>query len=99
MYQKQPILRIGQSIPLTKAEVSMELQQIIGEKYCFQHRIVILEDSSDALTVALSVKSFPCIDEIQKLMPKGKKLHITILDQDDIQSLFVRLYDRVNRDR
>jgi hypothetical protein len=73
--------------------VSWDLQNLIGEKYCFEHKIVILENSDDALTVALPGKSFPCIDEIRKLMPNGKKLNVNILDPDDMQSLFVKLYD------
>jgi hypothetical protein len=92
MIQKLSIVHISEKIP-PSVKISWDLQNVIGEKYCFTHKIIVLEDSENELTVALSGNSFPCIDELRKMMPNSKKININILAPDEIQSLFVKLYD------
>lgn len=91
--QELSIVRNAEIISLSKVKVSWDLQNVIGEKYCFVHKIVVLEDSENELTIALSGNSFPCVDELRKLIPKDKKINVNILDPDEIRSLFVKLYD------
>jgi hypothetical protein len=91
--QELSIVHITEKIPLSKVKISWDLQNVIGEKYCFENKIVVFADSENELTVAISGNSFPCIDELRKLMPKNKKINVNILDADDIQSLFVKVYD------
>jgi hypothetical protein len=73
--------------------VSLDLQRTVGEKYCFVNRIIVLENIGNELSIALSDKNIPCIDELRKMMPAKKKINVQIFDADGIQSLFVKLYD------
>jgi hypothetical protein len=82
-----------EEISLANIIVSLDLQNAVGEKYCFENRIIVLENTVNELTVALSDKHIPCIDELRKMMPAKKKINIQIIDMDGIQSLFVKLYD------
>jgi hypothetical protein len=96
--QKNAMLDISiaqrtEEISLANIIVSLDLQKAVGEKYCFENRIIVLENTGNELTVALSDKHIPCIDELRKMMPARKKINIQITDADRIQSLFVKLYD------
>lgn len=73
--------------------VSLDLQGAVGERYCFENRIIVLENTGNELTIALSDKHICCIDELRKMMPAKKKINIQITDADRIRSLFVKLYD------
>jgi len=82
-----------EEISLANIIVSLDLQKAVGEKYCFENKIIVLDNTGCELTLALSDKHIPCIDELRKMMPAKKKINIQILDADGILSLFVKLYD------
>ena len=85
--------RSREEISPTNIIVSLDLQGAVGEKYCFENRIIVLENTGNELTIALSDKHICCIDELRKMMPAKKKINAQIFDADGIQSLFVTLYD------
>jgi len=87
------IARKTEEISPANIIVSLDLQGAVGEKYCFVNIIIVLENAVNELSIALSDKNIPCIDELRNMMPAKKKINVQIFDADLMQSLSVKLYD------
>lgn len=80
-------------ISLDRVVLYRHLQEILGEKYCTANRIIVLLDTPSELRVALPERSLPCVDEIRKILPRGKSIEPCFADEIDIEWVFMRGYD------
>jgi hypothetical protein len=80
-------------ISLQGVTIYPSLQGILGEKYCSANRIIVLEDKPSEIKVAVPERSLPCIDEIRKVLPRQKSIHLCLGDQMEIEWVFVRGYN------
>lgn len=80
-------------ISLQGVAIYPHLQAVIGEKYCSSHSIVVLEDTSSEIKVAMPEQSLPCIDDIRKVLPRQKRIELNLGDRIEIERVFIRGYD------
>ena len=77
-------------ISLCGVVLSPNRQGILGEKYCQANRIVVLDDTPNAIKVAVPEHSLACIDEIRKVLPRQKRIDLYIGNQLEIEWVFSR---------
>ncbi len=93
MNQKLSIAYISDLVPLTRNLSSSDKVNVIGEKYCNAHNMVVLEDSADQITIALAKDSLMCLDEVRKVLPREKNINAKIVEKEEILRLFRKIYD------
>jgi MshEN domain len=93
MNQSLSIAYVSNLVPLTRNLTSSDRVNVIGEKYCNAHNMVVLEDSSDQITIALAKESLLCLDELRKVLPREKKINAKIVEREQILKLFRTIYD------
>jgi hypothetical protein len=93
MNQKLSIMYVSDLLPLTRNMSSSDRLNVIGEKYCNAHNMVVLEDSPDQITIALAKESLICLDELRKVLPREKKINAKIVEKEEILRLFRKIYD------
>jgi hypothetical protein len=93
MNQKLSIAYISDLVPLTRNLSSSDRVNVIGEKYCNAHNLIVLENSTDQITIALAKESLMCLDELRKVLPREKKINAKIVEKDEILRLFRKIYD------
>jgi len=93
MNQKISIVYVSDLMPLARTLASQATADGIGEKYCAAHNLLVLENASDHITIALAEESLPCIDELRKVLPREKAINAKVVDRVEIHLLFNRIYD------
>jgi hypothetical protein len=93
MNQKLSIVYVSDLLPLTRNLSSSDRLNVIGEKYCTAHNMVVLEDLPDQITLALTKESFMCLDELRKVLPREKKINAKIVEKEEMLRLFRKIYD------
>lgn len=68
--------------------ISPALQKVIGEKYAFRHRIVVLSDDADHVKVALAEPHLEVFGYLEKAMPKGKHIMFYLAKESEIEDCF-----------
>ena len=54
------------------------------------NRIVVMEDSSTEIKVVVTEKSLHWLEDLWKVLPKGKKLTIVMGDAIEVEKIFIR---------
>lgn len=72
---------------------SAELQKTIGERYAMRHHIVVLSNTPEKLTVAISEPHLSVFDYLEKAMPKGKYISFCLARVREIEHSLDKLYD------
>jgi hypothetical protein len=67
---------------------SPALQKVIGEKYAFRHRIVVLRDEPDHVKVALAEPHLEVFGYLEKAMPKGKHIMFYLARESEVEDCF-----------
>ena len=94
MNQKISIAYVSDLVPLTRNLASPGTTvNGIGEKYCTAHNLIVLEDATDQITIALAEESLPCLDDLRKVLPKDKTINAKVVDRVEIHLLFNKIYD------
>jgi len=93
MNQTVSVAYVSNLVPLAANLPSVDREKVIGEKYCYAHNLVILEDSPDQMTIALAKESLPCLDEMRKVLPREKTINAKVVDKEEIRKLFMKIYD------
>jgi hypothetical protein len=88
MNQKLSIVYVSDLLPLTRNLSSSDRLNVIGEKYCNAHDMVVLEDS-----LALTKESLMCLDDLRKVLPREKKINAKIVEKEEMLRLFRKIYD------
>jgi predicted HAD superfamily phosphohydrolase YqeG len=68
--------------------ISPELQKVIGEKYAFRHRIVVMSNEPDHVKVALAEPHLEIFGYLEKAMPKGKHIVFYLARESEIENCF-----------
>jgi hypothetical protein len=69
------------------------LQRRIGMRYALLHRIVVLGETMDRIELAIEEASPVMMDEIRKMMPRGKAVVFYRVDPHEIEAAMKKLYD------
>ena len=93
MKQKVSIVYLTESIPLAQICMTSGMQKVIGERYCSNHKLIVLDNSEDEIKILLAKENVLCIDELMKVLPKGKRINAMLIDKDEILRIFTRIYD------
>jgi hypothetical protein len=93
MNQRISIAYVSDLVPLTRNLVAPGTADGIGDKYCTAHNMLVLENASDQITIALAKESLPCLDEIRKVLPREKTINARVVDRVEIHLLFNKIYD------
>ena len=75
-------------ISLKGHTLSPAMQKVVGEKYAFRHRIVVLSDDSDHVKVALAEPHLEIIGYLEKAMPRGKHIMFYLARESEIEDCF-----------
>lgn len=68
--------------------ISPALQKVVGEKYAFRHRIVVLSNDPDHVKVALAEPHLEVFGYLEKAMPKGKHIMFYLARESEIENCF-----------
>jgi hypothetical protein len=66
---------------------------VIGEEYCNNHNLIVLENSDDQIKIVLTIESLFCIDKLIKVLPKEKRINAMLVEKEGILKLFTKIYD------
>jgi hypothetical protein len=91
MNQQVSIVYLTEMIPLAQICLSSGMGDVIGEKYCNKHNLIVLENSSDEIKILLAEENLFCIDELMKVLPKKKRIHAMLIEKEEILKFFTRI--------
>ena len=80
-------------ISLKAFSLSSRLQKVVGEKYAEKHKIVVLENSAERVKLALAEPTVFIMDEIKRILPRGKKIEFYVANPDEVLSCLKKHYD------
>jgi len=75
---------------LRNFSLSPSLQNLIGERFSRNNRIVVVEDSSTEIKVVVTEKSLHWLTDLWKVLPKEKKITIVMGDAIEVEKIFIR---------
>ena len=75
-------------ISLKSHTLSPALQKVIGEKYAFRHRIVVISDEPDHVKVALAEPHLEILGYLEKATPRGKHIMFYLARESEIEDCF-----------
>ena len=93
MKQQVSIVYLTEKIPIAQMSMLTGMQEVIGEKYCNNHNLIVLENSDAEIKILLAKENVFCIDELSKALPKGKRINAMLVEKEEILRLFTRIYD------
>jgi hypothetical protein len=90
MKQQVSIVYLTERIPLAQSFLSSGMGDVIGEKYCKNHNLIVLENSADEIKIVLAKENLFCIDELRKVLPKEKRINAMLVEKEGILRIFTR---------
>jgi hypothetical protein len=93
MTQKVSIIDVNEKIPVAQHFISSGARNTIGEKYCVQNNLLVLDDSTDEIKIVLSKESLFCIDELCKVLPKKKRILAMLVERKELLRLLYKVND------
>jgi hypothetical protein len=93
MKQQVSITYSTEKIPFSKYCLSSGTDEVIGEKYFNNHNLIVLENSTDEMRIALAKENIYCIDELRKVLPKEKSISAVLVEKEEILRFFAEIYD------
>ena len=69
------------------------LQRSIGEKFAQKNRILVLENNSNTIKLALAEPTAQIFDEIRRVLPPWKKVEFYLASPNDIERCFKKNLD------
>jgi hypothetical protein len=89
----EPVTSSVPEINLAGHKPSLILQKRIGVKYALQHRIIVLSESAERIEMVIEGTSPVIMDEIRKMIPRGKEAVFFRADPREIEAAITKLYD------
>ena len=80
-------------ISMREFSASSSLQKAVGEKYAEQNKIVVLEDSSAKIKLAMAEPSAYIMDELQRILSTSKPVEFYLASPIEIESALKKSYD------
>jgi hypothetical protein len=93
MQQRVSIVYLTEKIPVAQGFLSSDREEVIGEKYCNKHNLIVLENSADEIKIVLAKENLFCIDELMKGLPKQKRINAMLVEKEEILMIFANIYD------
>lgn len=93
MKQQVSIVYLTEKIPMAKMSNFANMQEVIGEKYCNNNQLIVLENSIEEIKILLAKDNLYCIDELRKVLPKEKRINAMLVEREEILRLFANIYD------
>src|SRR3972149_780985 len=62
------------------------LQKVVGEKYAQRNMIVVLENNSNTIKLALAEPTFYIMEDLKKALPIGKRIEFYVANPYEIQT-------------
>jgi hypothetical protein len=87
MTKQVSIIDVTEKIPVAQLFMSSGARNTIGEKYCVQNNLLVLDDSTDEIKIVLSKESLFCIDELWKVLPKKKRILAMLVERKELLRL------------
>ena len=78
-------------LTLIDFEPSSHLQRIIGSRYAWERRIIVLENSPETIKFVLAEPSMQIIEELQKAVPFGKRIEFYLANHTIIDECFLKM--------
>ena len=88
-----PIASLGNFIPCPS------LQRSIGEKYAHKNRILVMENSSAGIKLAVPEPTAQILDEIRRVLPPWKKVEFYLGNPNEIERCFKKKLDPFSMSR
>jgi len=82
-----PIAPLGSFVPCPS------LQRSVGEKYAQKNRILVLENNSTSIRLALAEPTAHILDEIRRVLPPWKKVEFYLANPYEIERCFKKKLD------
>ena len=80
-------------VSLTTFFPSSSMQKAVGEKYAQQNKIVVLEDSSAKIKLALAEPNAYLMDELQRIFPADKHVEFYLASPSEVEKALRKSYD------
>jgi hypothetical protein len=84
---------LTEKIPFAQHCLSSDMEALIGERYCKNHNLIVLENSADEIKIILAKENLFCIDELRKVLPKEKRINAMLVEKEEILRFFAGVYD------
>jgi hypothetical protein len=88
-----PIAALGNFIPCPS------LQRSIGEKYAQKNRILVMENNSTGIKLAVPEPTAQILDEIRRVLPPWKKVEFYLGNPNEIERCFKKKLDPFSASR
>ena len=82
-----PPASLGRFLP------SPSLQKAVGEKYAQKNLVVVLENSSTTIKLALAKPTFYIMEELKKALPVGKKIEFYLANPYEIETCLKKMFN------
>lgn len=76
-----PIIILKEFLPTSA------LQKVVGEKYAQRNMIVVLENNSSMIKLALAEPTFNIMEDLKKALPVSKKIEFYVANPYEIQTI------------
>ncbi|MCG6536926.1 MAG: hypothetical protein L7F78_20020 [Syntrophales bacterium LBB04] len=76
-----PIIFLKQFLP------TVALQKLVGQKYAQRNMIIVLENNSSMIKLALAEPTFYIMEDLKKSLPVGKRIEFYVANPDEIQTI------------
>jgi len=80
-----PIIFLKEFLP------SAALQKVVGERYAQKNMIVVLENNSSMIKLALAEPAFYIMEDLKKSLPVGKRIEFYVANPFEIQTCLKKI--------
>jgi len=80
-----PIISLEEFLP------TPALQKVVGEKYAQKNMVVVLENNTSMIKLALAEPTFYIMEELKKALPIGKRIEFYVANPFEIQSYLKKI--------
>lgn len=77
-----PLVSLDDFVPVPS------LQKLVGEKYALENKIIVLENTSQKMKVALAEPTVYLMEELQRVLPVGKTMEFYLADPSQVEECF-----------
>jgi len=79
-------------ISLKGHTLSLSLQSVLGQKFTLKNKIIVLENSSEKIKIALSEPSRLFLDELQSYKPVSKRMEFYLVVPSEFEDALKKIY-------
>jgi hypothetical protein len=75
------------------------LQKAVGEKYAQKNLVVVLENNTTTIKLALAKPTFYMMEDLKKALPLGKRIEFYLANPYEIETCLKRMFDPFSMSR